>query len=146
MKTVFLTLVLIAGTLFAKAQTTWVNIQNANPCDVHYMLFASTCDDLQRVILSDSEFVALPGENSIRTFSGTVWAGPLSIGAGIVGMRVFSDDPLCGTRTFIDVFAPTGGPLPAIGGPLFPTCSGCPPIHTFFETYCGSVTNIFRFF
>ena len=145
MKTIFLALVLVAGTLFAKAQTTWLNIQSGNPCDVHYRLFASFCDDPQRVVMSDSEFVAFPGENAIRTFTGTVWAGGVFFGMGIVGMRVYSDDPSCSSRTSVDVFAPVSGPILPPGSPVFPTCTPCPPIYTFFEIYCSSANNIFRF-
>lgn len=147
MKTVFLALVLLASAIFAKAQTAFVNIQNATPCPVHYELYAGICGNTQMLITS-APLTAAAGENSVW-LPGTIPGIPtLPPGWGIIGMRVYSDNPasICSTITFIDVFAPTGGPLPALGGPLVPTCSACPPIHTFFETYCSSTTNIFRFF
>ncbi len=61
MKTVFLTLALLAGALFAKAQTTWVNMQNMNPCPVYYILYAARCDNPQERIASLLEFMSPPG-------------------------------------------------------------------------------------
>lgn len=146
MKTVFLSIVLIASTLFAKAQTVSLNIQNATPCNVYFVLYAGVCGNPQMLIPS-KVMPAGPGANFGIPIGGVAWTGPLPPGAGIVGMRVYSDDPAtCSTATFFDAFAPVSGPLPAIGGPLFPSCSPCPPFRTFIETYCNNSNNIFRFF
>ena len=145
MKVLSLTLALLAGALFAKAQTSMIHVQNSNPCPVYYVLYAGNCANPQVRVPSDLQMV--PGNVDYPLFfSSVAWMGPVLPGYGFTGMRVYSDDPTtCGTATFIDVMAPTSGPLPALGGPLFPTCSGCPPIRTFFETYCGGFSNIFRF-
>lgn len=146
MKTVFLSIVLLASTFFAKAQTVSLNIQNATPCNVYFVLYAGTCGNPQMVVTS-KVLTAPAGGNYVLPIGGIAWTGPLPAGAGIIGMRVYSDDPAtCSTATSFNAFAPTSGPLPAIGGPLFPSCSPCPPFQTFIETYCSNASNIFRFF
>lgn len=149
MKSIFVLIVLIAGSFLVRAQTNWIQICNSrNNCTVYYSLLAGRCENPQETVFSTVES-AMVGDNYSRPITAFIWSGPLLPGYGIIGVRVYSGDPLdiaCGPVTTQDIFAPVSGPLPVVSPPVPATCPGCNPIQVFFETYCGNPTNIFCFF
>ncbi len=147
MKAIFFTLALIAGTLFARGQTTAVNMQSRYPGPVYYRLLGGDCNNPQVYQVSDPQPFVSPGDNFMSYLPGVGWGGPLP--TGIIGVRIYSDDPSPGAGcayTYTDVFVPSGGPMPLLGGPVFPVYSGLPPIRVLFEIYCGQPTNTFMFY
>lgn len=147
----FLSIALLAGAFFAKAQTVVMYMQNGSACDVYYQLLGGTCDNMAAPAVQ----VGLPvklvrGANTAAPFLSLAWSSGFlpSPPNGFVGVRVYSDDPMgCSSATFTDFMVPSGGPMPLLGGPVFPTCaSDCSSINFFFESYCGNPTNYVHFY
>ncbi len=142
MKTLLFTMLCMAGALWAGAQTVDLHVQNRHACDVRFQILGGDCDNTQSVTYS-RVYTSVAGMNSYWSLPAILWLGPPP--PGIIGVRVYADYSGC-TTFYTDIFIPSGGPMPLLGPPVFPICSPCPPINTFFETYCGQLLNYVMFF
>ncbi len=142
MKSILLTIACIVSALCAGAQTVHLNVQNRLSCPVRYQLIGGDCDNPQDLKFSDMQVTADVAHSyfSVPTVG---WGGPPP--PGIIGLRIYADYDWC-SPVYTDVFIPSSGPTPLFGPTVIPTCSGCAPINTFFEIYCGSPNNIVMFF